>query len=96
NGKSTKLSGVGLYLMVFDGEGGAEVYSAATKMDQAKILHAEAERMVLASPQLRRAVGVRLNELYDIRPGRADKFVPLGRDARTMDGLNPHAGLLDE
>lgn len=96
NGKSTKLSGVGLYLMVFDGEGGAEVYSAATKMDQAKILHAEAERMVLASPQLRRAVGVRLNGLYDIRPGRADKFVPLGRDARTMDGLNPHAGLLDE
>ena len=96
NGKSTKLSGVGLYLMVFDGEGGAEVYSAATKMDQAKILHAEAERMVLASPQLRRAVGVRLNELYDIRPGRADKFVPLGRDARTMDGLNPHGGLLDE
>lgn len=96
NGKSTKLSGVGLYLMIFDGEGGAEVYSAATKMDQAKILHAEAERMVLASPQLRRAVGVRLNELYDIRPGRADKFVPLGRDARTMDGLNPHAGLLDE
>ncbi len=96
NGKSTKLAGVGLYLMVFDGEGGAEVYSAATKMDQAKILHAEAERMVLASPQLRRAVGVRTNELYDLRPGRADKFVPLGRDAKTIDGLNPHGGLLDE
>lgn len=96
NGKTTKLAGVGLYLFLFDGEGGAEVYSAATKMDQAKILHAEATRMVQASPHLRRSVGVRLNELYDPRPGRADKFLPLGRDAKSLDGLNPHAGLLDE
>lgn len=96
NGKSTKIAGIGLYLLVFDGEGGAEVYSAATKMEQAKILHAEAVRMVQSSPHLRRRIGVRLNELYDMRPGRADIFVPLGRDAKTLDGLNPHGGLLDE
>lgn len=96
NGKTTKLAGVGLYLFAFDGEGGAEVYSAATKMDQAKILHGEAQRMVQASPHLRRAIGIRLNEMYDPRPGRADKLVPLGRDAKSLDGLNPHAGLLDE
>lgn len=96
NGKSTKLAGVGLYLFAFDGEGGAEVYSAATKMDQAKITHAEAVRMVQASPHLRRSIGVRLNELYDARPGRADVFVPLGRDAKSLDGLNPHGAILDE
>lgn len=96
NGKTTKLAGVGLYLFLFDGEGGAEVYSAATKMDQAKIMHSEAMRMVEVSPHLRRSVGIRLNEMYDPRPGRADKFVPLGRDAKSLDGLNPHAGLLDE
>lgn len=96
NGKTTMLAGVGLHLFVFDGEGGAEVYSAATKMDQAKILHGEALRMVEASPHLRRSVGIRLNEMYDPRPGRADKFVPLGRDAKSLDGLNPSAGLLDE
>lgn len=96
NGKSTKLSGVGLYLFTFDGEGGAEVYSAATKMDQAKITHAEAVRMVQASPTLRRSIGVRLNELYDTRPGRADVFLPLGRDAKSLDGLNPHGAILDE
>jgi len=96
NGKTTKLAGVGLYLFLFDGEGGAEVYSAATKMDQAKILHSEAMRMVSVSPHLRRNVGIRLNEMYDPRPGRADKFVPLGRDAKSLDGLNPHGGLLDE
>lgn len=96
NGKSTKLAGIGLYLFTFDGEGGAEVYSAATKMDQAKITHAEAVRMVQASPYLRQSIGVRLNELYDLRPGRADLFVPLGRDAKSLDGLNPHGAILDE
>ncbi|WP_454674851.1 terminase large subunit [Achromobacter pestifer] len=96
NGKSTKLAGIGLYLFTFDGEGGAEVYSAATKMEQAKITHSEAVRMVEASPHLRRGLAMRLNEIFDPRPGRADKFVPLGRDAKSLDGLNPHGGILDE
>lgn len=96
NGKSTKLAGIGLYLFEFDGEGGAEVYTAATKIDQAKITHAEAVRMVEASPLLRRHIGIRLNELYNPRPGRADKFMPLARDSKSLDGLNPHGAILDE
>lgn len=96
NGKSTMLAGLGIYLFEFDGEGGAEVYTAATKMDQAKITHSEAVRMVESSPLLRRHIGVRLNELYNPRPGRADKFVPLGRDSKSLDGLNPHGAILDE
>lgn len=96
NGKSTKLAGVGLYLFEFDGEGGAEVYTAATKFDQAKITHAEAVRMVQSSPPLRRSIAIRLNEIYNPRPGRADKFAPLGRDSKSLDGLNPHGAILDE
>ncbi len=94
NGKSTKLSGVGLYLFFFDGEGGAEVYTAATKMEQARITHDEAIRMVQASPHLRRHISERRSELF-VR-GKADKFVPLGRDSKSMDGLNPHGTILDE
>lgn len=96
NGKSTKLAGIGLYLFEFDGEGGAEVYTAATKMEQAKITHAEAVRMVEASPLLRKHIGIRRDELYNPRPGRADKFLPLGRDSKSLDGLNPHGAILDE
>lgn len=96
NGKTTLLAGVGLYLFWFDGEGGAEVYAAATKMDQAKILYSEAERMVQSSPLLRRDIGRKLNLLFNPTPGRADVFSPLGRDSKTLDGLNPHAALLDE
>lgn len=94
NGKSTKLAGIGLYLFYFDGEGGSEVYTAATKMEQAKITHEEALRMVKASPHLRRHISERRSELF-VR-GKADKFVPLGRDSTSMDGLNPHGAILDE
>ena len=38
NGKSTFASCLGLYLLVADGEAGPEIYSAATKKDQAKLI----------------------------------------------------------
>lgn len=96
NGKSTKLSGIGIYLFYFDGEGGAEVYTCATKLDQAKITHKEAVRMVQKSPSLRKNIGIRRDELFDPTPGRADIFIPLGRDSKSLDGLNPHGAILDE
>src|SRR5690606_11375214 len=42
NGKTTMLAGLALYMLIADGEPGAEVYSIATKRDQAKILFDEA------------------------------------------------------
>lgn len=53
NGKSTIASGIGLYLMVADGEPGAEVYAVTTKMDQAKLVWSDAKRMVKQSPILK-------------------------------------------
>lgn len=94
NGKSTKLSGVGLYLFYADCEGGPEVYTAATKLDQAKITHDEAVRMVQSSPHLRRGISDRRGELF-VR-GKADTFKPLGRDSKSLDGLNPHGAIFDE
>lgn len=46
NAKSTLSSGVGLYMTGADGEGGAEVYSAATTRDQARIVFDDAKSMV--------------------------------------------------
>jgi phage terminase large subunit-like protein len=94
NGKSTMLAGVGLYLFVADGEAGAEVYSSATKKDQAKIVWGEAERMVKASPSLRSRVGCHRNNLHIV--GTASKFEPLGADSTTLDGLNAHGNIVDE
>lgn len=94
NGKSTIAAGVGLYLMIADGEPGAEIYSAATKRDQARITHQEATRMVKASPALKRRVTCFRDNLH-IRD-TATKFEPLGRDADSMDGLNIHGAIVDE
>ena len=94
NGKSTMLAGVGLYLMVADGEPGAEVYTAATKRDQARIVHLEAVRMVNASPELLELIQPCQNNLNI--PGTASKYEPLGADSDTMDGLNIHGAIVDE
>lgn len=94
NGKSTLAAGIGLLLMVADGEPGAEVYTAATKRDQARITHSEATRMVKASPFLRRKIKVFKDNLNI--EGTASKFEPLGRDSDSMDGLNVHGAIVDE
>lgn len=94
NGKSTWASGVGLYLFDADNEPGAEIYTAATKRDQARITHAEATRMVKASPFLRKRIRVYKDNLNI--EGTASKFEPLGRDADSMDGLNIHGAIVDE
>lgn len=94
NGKSTFAAGLGILLAFFDDEPGAEVYAAATKRDQAKIVFGEARSMVLKSPNVRRRVRVLTANLND--PHTASKFEPLGADADSMDGLNIHGAIVDE
>jgi len=94
NGKSTLAAGIGLYLLIADGEPGAEIYVAATRRDQARIIWSEAARMVKQSPDLRRFVGQFKDNLSVERT--FSKLEPVGRDSDTLDGLNVHAGLIDE
>jgi phage terminase large subunit-like protein len=94
NGKSTKDAGLGIRLAFFDGEQGAEVYCAATKKDQARIIFNDARQMVLRTPALRKALRVFTNNLSS--EALASKLEPLGADEDTMDGLNVHAALIDE
>jgi phage terminase large subunit-like protein len=94
NGKSQIAAGLALYLVVADNEPGAEVYSSATKKDQARIVWQAAAEMVKASPELRRWARVLRNNISVERMG--SKFEPLGADADTLDGLNPHGNIVDE
>jgi hypothetical protein len=94
NGKSTLSAGIGLYLLVADGEQGAEIYSAATSRDQARIVFDEAKRMVGASPALKRRVSILINNLHVA--ATTSRFMPLSSDASTMDGLNVHGAIIDE
>lgn len=96
NGKSTFAAGLGLYLLVADGEPGAEIYSAATKREQAKISWSEAVRMVAKSPALSNMVKHwRASDNLSVE-ATASRFMPLGADADSLDGLNVHGALIDE
>lgn len=94
NGKTTKLAGIGTYGLTKDEEGGPEIYSAATKRDQARILFEEASRMVKQSGPLRRRLDVQQHRI--INPKNFGKLEPLSADANSLDGLNPHFALVDE
>ena len=94
NGKSTLLAGLALYMLTSDGEGGAEVYSTATKYAQARLLFDEAHNMIKQSPALSKHFRKRKSDLY-YEPTMS-KFQPLARNSDTLDGLNASFVIMDE
>lgn len=94
NGKSVMLSGLALYMLIADQEAGAEVYSVASKKDQAKIIYEETYNMIRQSPDLLQVVKKRKSDLYF--PLTFSKFQPLGKNSDTLDGLNSSLVIIDE
>ena len=94
NGKSTLAAAIGLYMLLMDGEPGAECYSIATKKDQAKILWQEAKRMIKKNPVLLKRVKPLISELY--YEEEEATFKPLSSESDTLDGLNASFVAADE
>lgn len=94
NGKTTLLSGIGLYMMIADHEPGAAVYSAATKKDQARLVFDECRNMVSQSPELRAIIRKRKSDLYC--SAAMSTMQALGKNSDTLDGLNSNCIILDE
>lgn len=100
NGKTILAAGVSLYLLAADGEGGAEIYNAATKKDQAMILWKDARVMIekCKDEEFVSAFTIRKNPAVIEFPESESLMKPLGRDTEgdTTDGLNPHGIIADE
>lgn len=94
NGKSTLLAGLALYMLIADGEGGAEIYSTATKYAQARLLFDECHNMVKQSPALSKHIRKRKTDLY--YTPTMSKLQPLSRNSDTLDGLNASFVIMDE
>ena len=93
NGKSVLDSAIATYMLIKDGEGGAEVYSVATKREQAKIVWDETKRMIRKSdlaPICRCLIGGIYFDATD------SYFRPLASDSNSLDGLNSHLVIADE
>ena len=97
NGKSSWSAGVALYMLVADGEVGAEVYSAATTRDQARIVWETAKRMVERTPALRATGGVTAGAHAIFVEAQGSTFKALSRDQQgNLDGLNIACAIVDE
>lgn len=94
NGKSTIDGGLGDFMLTKDGEGGAEVYSIATKKDQAKVVWEEAKRMVKKSPALNKRIRCLVGGMY--YDATESFFKALASDSNSLDGLNAHFVIADE
>jgi phage terminase large subunit-like protein len=93
NGKSALGSIFGLYSLIL-GARGAEVYSVAAEKEQARIVFADAKRMIEASPEL-----TELTRLYRDAiemPASGSVYRVLSAEAYSKEGLNPSATIFDE
>ena len=92
NAKSTLAAAIGLYMLEEDGEAGAEVYSAATTRNQAKIVFGIANAMAKRTAEL--PLEVRAHNIN--KPETASLFEALHAQGETLDGYNIHCALNDE
>lgn len=93
NGKSAIASGLGLYGLLMQGEG-AEVYSCAGSLDQARIVFGVAKRMVEMSSELSEVITPYQKTLEVKATGSIYKV--LSSDAPLQEGLNPSLVIFDE
>lgn len=100
SGKSPLVAGIGIIMLTIDDEARAEVYAAAVKKDQAKVLFRDAVAMVTMSPELSRRliVGGGQNPANIGYPAKESFFRPISSEerGRGQSGPRPHCALLDE
>ena len=94
NGKSVLDSAIATYMLVADKEGGAEIYSVATKKDQSKIVWEEAKKMIKKSPSLSKRIRCLIGGIY--YDNTDSLFRALASDSNSLDGLNSHLVIADE
>ena len=100
NGKSPLLAGMALFLLLCDGEPGAQVYFAAADKDQASLLFRWAAGMVFKNPDF----GGNAGDLCQVHKAwksiQVDATMSvlrtLSSDADTKHGLNAHGVFVDE
>lgn len=93
-GKTTENSALALFMLIGDGEGSAECYFIATKLQQAMKGFEEAHKMVTQSDLLTKYLKKRKSDLY-FAPTYSS-LRPLASKTNSLDGLNSHFVCIDE
>ncbi len=93
NGKSALGSVFGLYSLIL-GARGAEVYSVAAEKEQARIVFADAKRMIEASPELS-SITKLYRDAIEL-PKAGSVYRVLSAESYSKEGLSPSATIFDE
>jgi phage terminase large subunit-like protein len=96
NGKSTLCAGMLIYLLCFDGEKSAKVFAAAGDKEQAGIIFEEVVNMIKASKLLKKKMLIRESYKWIKHKKTNSKFRALSSEAKTKEGLNASAYVVDE
>lgn len=94
NGKSLFAAAIGLYMMVADGEFGAEVYSGATTEKQAWEIFRPARQIVQRLPALQERFSISINAKSLVVESEGNRFEPIV--GNPGDGASPSCALVDE
>ncbi|MBP2653343.1 MAG: terminase [Firmicutes bacterium] len=94
NAKSQSLAAVGSYELMALGEGASEVYCAAVKSEQAKIVWDETFAM-LGNSELKGRYNVSYGKIQHKKSGSFMRALSK-EDRKSGDGLNPQCGIVDE
>lgn len=98
SGKSPLLAGIGLYMLVADGEKRAEIYAAAAKKDQSQILFRDAVAMIKQSPALaqRMTFSGGAGREWNVAYLSTGSFFRCISSDSSQSGPRPHCALIDE
>ncbi|MGV0793031.1 terminase large subunit [Mycolicibacterium sp. XJ1819] len=94
NGKTTTVSGFGIYLTAADGEQGAQVLAAATTKDQARFVFDPIRQLVNKSPGLKRYLRALQSKITHAASG--SYFQPIANAGDAQHGADIHGAIVDE
>lgn len=97
SGKTPLGAGIMLYLLIADGERGAQVFLAAVTREQAGLAWNDVKAIVKASPELRDVFDDRQLLANELKvPGDTSFLKPVSSEKRGLDGKRVHGALVDE
>lgn len=96
NGKTQLAAGLALYGLCYDGEKGAEVYSAAGDREQASLVYDMAAEMVKNSPDLSELIQIYKSRKRLVYHNSGSFYQALSSEVFTKHGLNPSMVIFDE
>lgn len=96
NGKTEIAAALAVYFLLFDGEQGGEVYSAAADKDQAALVFNVAAQMIRNDPELYAQVDILDSHKRIVHPKSGSFYRAISAEAYSKHGFNASAVIYDE